>query len=670
MYEKLAVWRVFLRFCVSAAGWLTGRRGAGTQRFAIVSCSRAVRAGSPFLVICVAANAMGGGYQIVDPSGEPYKWSTATPVTFNYDLGPFSATVSNATADTFTSAAINAWGGGNIPTCALTFAKGADLVEDHGDGLGIDPNYNEANPDGISPVIYDQNGTLTAGLFSGAQFVVIGFASPKWTVGTTIIEGQAVLNGLFLDGAGSPADISQTQMQGVVTHEFGHMLNLAHAQCNDAFRLSSLPTYMPNYSGYPTMYPIVHPDIATPELDDKVWISNLYPSAAFASTTQISGFTRDVSSSLINGVNIVARSATVPTDVVTCVSGYTDGTPTTTPDGAYLIPGLPAGSRWVLDFEQIPAMYTGGSRVGPIDPPMVVGGPVEFINEAGIESTSDATTRSTTFVTPASGALSNINLTLNSPSTTVTVAEVDVGASFPTAAMALTVTPGRPLVVNGTMTTETGNVLVGGDSIEDWYVIAPPAGVEINRVTLKPNAGDDSDLYLMSYNQTSGTLQSAVASANAGNGVTETIEGWYDTTLFGTGTAARKVYIAVNHVSGGYGAYTLTIESSLADSDALVVDNITGGNINVSSGTMTITGRGFKNTGGNPLVTVTDPNITVNSVTGFSTTSLTVSITRQPGFTPGNTDVQVTNQAASGGYGGRRYSFPTVPVVMSLWEVE
>ena len=312
--------------------------------------------------------------------------------------------------------------------------------------------------------------------------------------------------------------------------------------------------------------------------------------------------------------------------------------------------------------------------VGPIDPPLTLPGPPEYFNEAGQESNADSLTRSSTFVTGgAASTLSGVDVTLNTAPATTIVAETDPGSVFPSAAMALTVTPGTPLQVNGTLSSvEGGNIVfIAGDPVEDWFVIAPPAGLEITKVRLVPAAGDDADLYLASWDATGGFVHVPAASLNLGAGVAEEVSGWFDSTNFGTGSADNKVYIGVSTFTGSPGgAYTLTITASIGDSDAVVLDTVTGGLINANSGTFTVTGRGFKNVGGSPAVTVADPNLTIGTVTYVSATQLDVAFTKGGGFAPGNTSVQVVNQAGSGGYGGRIITIPTTPVAMSAFSVE
>ena len=73
------------------------------------------------------SSAFAGGYLGVSAGGVAWKW-TASPIVLNYDQGPLSATVTNATADALVTTAIGRWNNANIPTCSLTFSQGADLV--------------------------------------------------------------------------------------------------------------------------------------------------------------------------------------------------------------------------------------------------------------------------------------------------------------------------------------------------------------------------------------------------------------------------------------------------------------------------------------------------------------------------------------------------------------
>ena len=622
------------------------------------------------LAVCLSGTGVqAGGYLGITPTGAPKKW-TASPVVLNFDLGPVSATVTNATGRAWVLDAITGWTTAQIPTSSLAFAAGSNLTEDHGDGLGTDPQfYDNVVPDSYTPVIFDQQGLLIdSAIGAGANQNIIGFARGKWASATTIIEGEVVLNGLFIDGNATPPDLTTDEFKGVIIHEVGHMLNLDHAYFNTSLAYPLVP---PNdETVLPTMYPFAHGDILDVEADDKAWISFIYPTPAFAAKSKIEGVVRDASGNPLNGVNVVARSVADYKQVVSCVSGYNDPSPGSTPTGAYLIPGLDEGSTWTLEFEQIPSALTGGSSVGVIDPPMVLTGPQEFINDSAVENNSDSVTRSTSFVA-VSGGISNVDVRLNTAPAAIAVTEVDPpGNIFPGEAMNLaSVTAGRKVVVSGNLVQGEGgniNFLTEPDPIEDWYLIDPPAGLEITKVTLTPSASDDADLYLVEFDGVSAlwTLKYSIA---YGNGGVEILEGEFDTTLLTNG----QMYIGVSTYTGSPGgAYTLEIEAQISKRDTTVIESVDNGEIDAGSGSFTIRGRGFKNSGGAPTVTVGEATLQVGSVTYVSPTQLNVNVSRLPSWMTGATTVQVQNSAASGGYAGRLTQITHVPVQLSAWGVE
>ncbi len=622
------------------------------------------------LALSIAGNApQAGGYLALNPiTGASKKW-TASPIILNFDLGPVSATVNNATGRAWVLDAIQGWTTPQIPTSSLSFAAGTNLTEDHGDGAGTDPAfYDNFVGDGLSPVIFDQTGLLVDSAFgAGANQNVIGFARGKWASNTTIMEGEVVLNGLFIDGSAPPTDLTTDQFKGVIIHEVGHMVNLDHAYFNTSLAYPGVINTI-DESVLPTMYPYAHGDILDVEADDIGWVSYIYPTAAFAAKSKIEGIVRDSAGNPVNGVNVLARNAVDYKKVVSCVSGYNDPSPTITPTGAYLIPGLDENSVWTLEFEQIPAALTDGSSVGVIDPPLVLSGPQEFINDLSVETGSDSVTRSTSFKAVA-GGVSGVDVRMNSALPNINITEVDpAGNAFPGEAMNLSaVTAGRKAVVSGNLLQgEGGNVILSpGDPIEDWYLIAPPAGLEIAKVTLTPSAGDNADLYIAGYDGS--TMNSFVYSLQAGGGVVETLEGGFDTTLMPNG----QMYIGVSTYTGSPGgAYTLTIEAQISKRDTAVLTSVDNDKIDAGAGSFVIRGRGFKNTGGAPTVTLGDATLQVGSVTYVSPTQLNVNASRLPGWVAGTTTVQVQNASAGGSYAGRLINVDHVPVKLSAWGLE
>jgi hypothetical protein len=625
------------------------------------------------------APAFSGGYlNVTSGPGTPTPVKWGGTITVRLDQGTLGS-LTNVQANTLAQNALNRWVTASIPESAVGITIGPQLPQDNTGASA--PQYGNAG-DGINPIIYDTDGTLTdAALGAGASNSVIGFAgiSSFFPASATVAEGQAVLNGKFIDGVGSPTDITQSQMEGVFTHEIGHFLNLDHAQFNDAAVQSISPGYTTgNFDGYPTMYPLVHGDIADLELDDKAWISRLYPTVAFNTKVKITGTVRTSANALVNGINIVARRASNPiAEAVSNVSGHLDITPSaidgSTNEAQFEIPGLEPNTAYFLEFEEIKPGFSGGSRVGPISPVNTdTLGAGEFVNESGFESNADSVSRSTSFVTPGSGSLTGTDLRLNGAPTATNVNEVDTGAIFAANAQTIVATPGLLTIAGNGSTAETGNVaFFGGETdIEDWFAIAPAAGLEIYEVSMTMAGTLDADLYVASFNQPSGGLSAPGLSQNDGVGVAESITTTFDTTRFGAGTATGILYIGVDSFSG-FGVYTITVRSRVATSDAVVVSGVSGGTLNAGSGTFTITGQGFKNTGGAPTVALSNGGLNVGAVTFVNSTTLNVGVTRNGGYVnPSDTDVTVTNQAGGGSYSGKRLTVPTIPVQLSGFEVE
>lgn len=624
----------------------------------------------------------GGFLNVVDIAGTPTAVRWNGTITVRTDQGPLGG-LTNAQADDLVVAALAKWQTAAIPESAVSIVLGSKLpVDNNGSSLPSSaPQLNNPS-DGINPIIYDTDGSLTDfALGAGASNSVIGFAGIQTFFIATgfAAAGQSVINGRFIDGLPSPNDITFTQMEGVIAHEIGHFLNLDHAQFNDAARQPINPSYAGNFAGYPTMYPLVHGNVDTLELDDKAWVSRLYPSAAFNSKVRITGLSRDFAGNLINGINIVARRADNPiAEAVSCVTGFLDSSPATLNNSAneafFEIPGLEPNTPYFLDFEEIKPNFSGGSRVGPINPVNIDNlGQPEFINEASFESNSDNPTRSTSFVTPASGVLSAIDLRLNGVPSATNINEIDNGATFPTHAQAIALVPGHTVISGNGSPAENGNVdfLASGDSdIEDWYALTPPAGVEIYEINLLPSAGLDANLYTISFNQPGGNVFAPAVSLAPGLGVPQSITATLDSTRFGAGTASGIVYIGVD-ASSGSGAYTLQIRSRVATNDALVVSGVSGGTLDAGSGNFTITGQGFKNTGGTPSVVVSNTGLNIGTVTFVNSTTLNVAVGRNIGYiNPSDTDITVTNQAAGGSYSGKRLTVPTIPVQLSDFSAE
>ncbi len=151
---------------------------------------------------------------------------------------------------------------------------------------------------------------------------------------TQIIEGWQVIGGSFLNAT------STGPVSGIVTHEFGHAINLAHTQTNGYYsRNKGYPDWGipdgPEQAGpdqcgkvapYPsadqieTMYPMINPyrrsrPYNSPEFakvnaaDDMAALSSIYPAANYAATTgTLEGAGRgEGRHEPITGINVIAR---------------------------------------------------------------------------------------------------------------------------------------------------------------------------------------------------------------------------------------------------------------------------------------------------------------------------------------------------------------------------
>jgi hypothetical protein len=319
-----------------------------------------------------------------------------------------------------------------------------------------------------SPIIFDANGGILAQL--GIDPLVIGFSSQcKLSASGHIVSDLILLNGAFQNGATQP-QLTANQFNQAITHEMGHLLGLDHSQINlDLFTATVSSGQfgacgLDQLAGLPLMFPISfcqsRIDAGLPALssDDLAWISKLYPNAAYlTSYATVSGtiYFSD-GQSPVQGVNVIARQVDNPTTsqneslriAVSVVSGYrftgnpgqsvtSNYMPCSPPGqrgcpssgffddnaggsqlgsrnvayyGAYDIP-VPAGASYTVQVESISSRFTGGSSVGPVDPPIPLPGFPEFWNKQ--ESSYDDPTASDSFPTSPGQAITGVDIILN-----------------------------------------------------------------------------------------------------------------------------------------------------------------------------------------------------------------------------------------------------------------
>jgi hypothetical protein len=371
-------------------------------------------------LLALSAVAEAGGPLLLVGPGQPFRWiNGGVAIPFNPDLGGLGP-LTNAQAVAQTAAAFGAWAA--IPSARATHSNQGPLPVDV-DETNFLPYFLPTAPDGVSAIVFDEDGAIFELLF-GPDSGVLGFASPEWLDDATgeIIEGVAFMNGGALLGEDAfPA----AEFLSVQVHEFGHYQNLAHTVVNGqiaGFRDSRGPTPFntfpppPTFAGrIETMYPFMFEGggQATPHADDVAIFSELYPEPGFAASTgAIRGrIIAPNDRTRLTGVNVIARNVANPyDDAVSAISSdfATDYASNAPLAGTYTLRGLTPGASYAVYVDQILA---GGFST----PPRVLPGPEEFFN--GVNESSDGATDApgefAAIPVAAGGTVSNVDIIFN-----------------------------------------------------------------------------------------------------------------------------------------------------------------------------------------------------------------------------------------------------------------
>ncbi|MDJ0835279.1 MAG: hypothetical protein QNK37_02120 [Acidobacteriota bacterium] len=359
-----------------------------------------------------------GGSLDICQSGVPFVWpANGTAITYNVDMGGL-ATLNSADATQFVDDAFQRWA--DIPSCAASYKKGPALAQDI-DETNVIALLNTPTPDGISPIVLDEDGDIFNLLF-GFGSGVLGFAGPEWVNPSAceIIEGLAFINGGAVD-----AFFPLEELFGVVVHELGHFSGLAHVVVNAEVALfgdSTGPS--PNNTVPPenlferlaTMYPfaVVGGGQATPAADDIAYLTSLYPEpGALDNVGRISGtiFGPD-GTTRINGVNIIARNLADPfDDAVSVISGYlsTSSSQADPNSGRYTLNGLTPGADYIVFVDELLAGAFSTPALSPLP------GAEELYNGANESSdpTTDDPAAFTTITAVAGTTIPDIDIIFN-----------------------------------------------------------------------------------------------------------------------------------------------------------------------------------------------------------------------------------------------------------------
>ena len=439
------------------------------------------------VLLLAAGPARAAGPLLVNGAGVPLVWSVI-PVPFNPDRGTLGA-LANAAAVQAVADDFAVWAA--VPTASISYTNAGALPVDVTAANYL--SYLGVCGDGLSPIIFDTDGSITDDAFGpGASNDILGFASPDCGsfVPPQITEGVAVLNGKWIDGIDSPSnpEIPLADFEGVFVHEFGHYVNLDHSQINQIEGFDDDPS---NDDAVATMFPFLATGTSTLHLDDRVSLSTLYPAPSFASAFgTISGaIFRSDGVTPFPGAYVIARQVGDPRiTAVGYASGarYFPGNPGGPPPpglpGLYEIPGLPPGS-YTVEVEGVNPVFTGGSSVGPLDPPAALPGLPEFYNGANEAGTNppDDPSQSVPLTVTAGATLSGIDVVLNGfPPATDTCGAPIVIAAVPYAAgfdaSAATSNPSDPL-----QSCTFGGPNRNGHSV--WFAFTAPTDLTLRAQT-------------------------------------------------------------------------------------------------------------------------------------------------------------------------------------------
>ncbi len=369
-----------------------------------------------------ASQLRAAGPLIVNGAGQPLAWTTK-PIRFNPDRGGLGL-LSNSQAVSAIITQFGTWSA--VATAAISFVNAGPLPVDV-----TAANYQQyfSNcQDSLNPIIFDTDGSIIQSMFgSGNENFILGAAGPDCISYTpsAITGASAIFNGRFIDNIQNALnpEVSPEEFNAVMLHELGHFIGLDHSQINLIEAFDGDPG-----NTVATMFPILIDGTqqSTLKLDDRVSVSMLYPSRTFFSSTgSIRGsILRPDGTTPFQGAYVIARQIGNPRlNAVGVASGFLyfpdspGGPPAPSLQGSYELDGLTSRTSYTVEIEAIDPQFTGGSSVGPLDPPATVPVP-EFWNGANEAATDlpDNPSAATPIAVSAGNPVTGINVVMNAAS--------------------------------------------------------------------------------------------------------------------------------------------------------------------------------------------------------------------------------------------------------------
>lgn len=264
-------------------------------------------------------------------------------------------------------------------------------------------------------VVIDEDGSI----FSGAK--LCPFTNCGAVAGPRVFSGAPddpgfIKQGFIVIGSVSE-DVKVSAFAGLILHELGHLLGLAHPYLNQQFLSSSTPE---DAKFFPTMMTGVAGQddqlAVTLNPDDIAGIATIYPSEPFATATIKGRVLKSDGSPMIH-VNVIIRDVDDPLcKAYSFISGRICEAASTTlcessifDDSSYMIQGLPAGS-YKVEVEEV----TDKSMASTLAPGLIepfISGDSEFWNAS--DAANESNTLSTTITLTPGEIRENIDIILN-----------------------------------------------------------------------------------------------------------------------------------------------------------------------------------------------------------------------------------------------------------------
>lgn len=283
---------------------------------------------------------------------------------FRVDIGDIGD-IDEATASSSTIDILELW----EAESSLDFINEGSLSQDI-TGNNFNSVLSTNSPLGYSPIVFDDDGTITDALFgTGAKQGVLGFAGATFfnTSGTSITgikEAQAVFNGFLFSQAGGGGSMAAilVEFKTTILHEFGHMFGLDHSQGGN---LEGFNNRDSDQTDIPVMFPFAANPLVELQHDDIASVRAAYPVGDEASKFgSITGTLVD-DGNVVEGANVVAyliddsnprkRAVASPSDILGAG------------DGAFTLPNLIPGT-YIIKAEPIDSDFTDGSSLGIYNP--------------------------------------------------------------------------------------------------------------------------------------------------------------------------------------------------------------------------------------------------------------------------------------------------------------